>query len=89
MVIVLTLKGGSLQDVFVEGSGEVTKAVLVDFDWEGVFHGNLITTNGKSYAVVDLFTVEKLPEKGPVRSLVEKAAKKFKSWGLLPELGKA
>lgn len=72
--IVIQLDGGLVQDVFLRGTGEITKAVIVDEDVEMCDPDNLLSVElgkGKVYtASVHTNTVSQLPIDSDVDKMV-------------------
>jgi hypothetical protein len=78
--IIIQLDGGLIQDVFLQGTGKITKAIIVDEDVEMCDPDNLVTVKigrGKTYTTsVHSNTVSRLPEGCDVEKIVEAYLKK-------------
>jgi hypothetical protein len=74
MQIVIQLDGGLVQDVFLRGTGKITKAIIVDEDVEMCDPDNIITVplgqRGKYKATVHSNTVPRLPKDSDVDKMV-------------------
>jgi hypothetical protein len=72
--IIIQLDGGLVQDVFLRGTGEITKAIIVDEDVEMCDLDNVLSTNigrGETYrASVHSNEVTPLPVDSDVDKMV-------------------
>ena len=73
--VIIQLDGGLVQDVFLRGTGKISRAVIVDEDVEMCDPDNLITVKdgqGKTYtASVHSNTVSRLPKDSDVDRIVK------------------
>jgi hypothetical protein len=73
--IIIHLGGGLVQDVFLKGTGKVTKAIVLDYDVEGADADEIITCKdedgGTQEAIVHTEGLNKLPKRSDVDLMVK------------------